>query len=157
MESEIGNAVIDIRRLVYNLRPPTLDEMGLLDAIKELGRVSSGGYKAFQVEVRTPSSLPSLDAALEVALYRIVQEALHNVARHSNATIVWISILFSDRVELEVMDNGMGLKKTLHKGVGLNSMRERAEELGGSCTVDNVGNGKTGTRVYAQIPIMNVG
>jgi two-component system NarL family sensor kinase len=111
-----------------------------------------GNRLAFSME--TPNELPSLPAAVEVACYRIVQEALTNVARHAHATSCRVRISV-DRarsvLELEVTDDGAGMPEGRRAGVGLSSMRERAEELGGTCDVDPNPHG--GTRVLARLPL----
>jgi two-component system NarL family sensor kinase len=93
-----------------------------------------------------------LSAAVEVAAYRIVQEALMNVARHAQANTCHIRLAqANDRLELEITDDGLGLAETRTQGVGLRSMQERAAELGGQCLVERGPNG--GTWVQVSLPI----
>jgi signal transduction histidine kinase len=152
-------AVADIRRLVYALRPPALDELGLIPALQEQVMLySDQGPYEIHISLETPESpvfLPSLPAAVEVAIFRIVQEALTNVVRHSCASrcIVRLALLEREsRLDLEVADNGCGIPPTRSAGVGLASMRERAEELGGMCEVKQISTG--GTRVHVQLPCL---
>jgi signal transduction histidine kinase len=140
--------ITDIRRVVYNLRPPALDELGMLPAIQEqAGQASTGGL---QVSVHAPDQMPPLSAAVEVAAYRIVMEALTNVERHAHARHCRISLSVDDQVSIEVVDDGVGLLPNHRAGVGIASMRERVAELGGSCTIESAAEG--GTRVLAFLP-----
>jgi len=100
--------------------------------------------------VDAPAELPALPAAVEVAAYRIVQEALENVSKHSKARTCSIRFANHDRLEIEITDDGIGLPPNITPGVGLRSMRERAEELGGSCAIER--GVKGGTRVLAHLP-----
>jgi signal transduction histidine kinase len=145
------DAVFDVRRLVYELRPPALDALGLLEALRaQADHHSDGGIR---VTVEAPGMLPPLPAAVEVAAYRIVMEAMNNVARHAYASTCEVRLSLDDQPEvliLEVADDGRGIGEDHKSGVGLSSMRERAEELGGSCVVSSAPSG--GTRVKAQLP-----
>jgi signal transduction histidine kinase len=147
-------AVADIRRLVYALRPPALDELGLIPTLQEqIPLYSDQGQHELHVSLETPESLPPLAAAVEVAIFRIVQEALTNVVRHSHASRCVVRLALHEQeglLELEVEDNGRGLAPERSAGVGLTSMRERAEELGGTCDVRRGGSG--GTCVQVRLP-----
>ncbi len=108
------------------------------------------------VSVDAPPDLPPLPAAVEVAAHRIALEALTNVVRHAHARecairLAIVSWRNRDFLSLEVIDDGVGLPATNHLGVGLVSMRERAEELGGTCLINNGRRG--GVKVLAQLPI----
>jgi signal transduction histidine kinase len=141
-------AISDIRRLVYALRPPALDDLGLIAAIGELFTQYRASGITFSLETREP--LPPLPAAVEVACYRIVQEALTNVVRHAHAHTCVVRLVCREQVTMEIIDNGQGLPPAYRHGVGLTSMRERAEELGGSWLIEPLPSG--GTCVRAQIP-----
>lgn len=141
-------ALQDIRRLVYDLRPPALDELGLVGALRQAAANFSDGV---HLEINVPEALPPLPAAVEVAAYRITQEALNNVARHSHARHCTVQISVQDELRLEIGDDGMGLASDVRAGVGLISMRERAAELGGQCVVESRPGG--GTRVLAWLPL----
>jgi signal transduction histidine kinase len=151
LKSQSQAAIQDIRRLVYGLRPPALDELGLVDALLEGVRQyeSVGSY----VEIASdPSPLPTLPAAVEVAVYRIAQEAITNVVRHARAKNCIVSIMAQDHhLDLTITDDGAGYPADFHFGVGLNSMRERAEELGGTIHFENQPQG--GARVQVWLPI----
>jgi signal transduction histidine kinase len=140
--------IADVRRLIYGLRPPTLDELGLIASLRPLvSRVSSPRTR---LVVDAPDPLPQLEAAVEVSAYRIVQEALTNVSRHAHATNCTIQLALEPMALLiEVSDDGCGF--TEHRiGVGLNAMRERAAELGGTCEI--VSAPGAGTTVSVRLP-----
>lgn len=143
------DAITDIRRLVYQLRPPALDDLGLLGSLRETAARYS--HNGLQVTVDPPKSPPPLPAAVEVACYRIVQEALTNVVRHASATYCAVRLQVDDTLRLEILDNGIGLGGNYRAGVGVLSMRERAEELGGSCALESRPDG--GTVVRAFLPL----
>jgi nitrate/nitrite-specific signal transduction histidine kinase len=104
------------------------------------------------IRVEAPENLPPLPAAVEVAVYRIVGEAITNVVRHAEArTCVVCITLDKGALRLDVSDDGVGIGRDRGAGVGLSSMRERAEELGGACTVEPGSGG--GTRVSARLPL----
>jgi signal transduction histidine kinase len=149
-------AVADIRRLVYALRPPALDELGLIPALQEQVLLySDQGPNAIHISLEAPEHLPPLPAAVEVAIFRIVQEALTNVVRHSHASRCVVRLALHEherRLVLEIEDNGRGLAPTQSTGVGLASMRERAEELGGMCEVKQGPTG--GTCVCVRLPFV---
>jgi signal transduction histidine kinase len=151
LQSEIRATVGNIRRLVYDLRPPTLDELGLLAAVRERAAQYTNAPAGVHITVDAPAELPALPAAVEVAAYRIVQEALENVSKHSQAQQCAIRFANHNGLEIEITDDGIGLPPNITPGVGLRSMRERAEELGGSCVIEPCMNG--GTRILARLPI----
>ena len=150
MAHHIQGAVVDIRRLVYELRPPTLDDLGLLGALREQAtRYAQGGL---QVTVEAPDALGSLPAAVEVAAYRVTMEALTNVVRHAHAGACVLKVQRNSNLTLTISDDGCGLPATVSQGIGMRSMRERAEELGGTCTIEARPGG--GTVVRACFPLM---
>jgi signal transduction histidine kinase len=142
--------VAEIRRLVYALRPPVLDELGLLSALHELTLQESS---QISTHLEAPADLPELPAAVEVAIYRIAQEALTNVVRHAQARHCALRLTLDESsgwLALAVQDDGCGLSSSRGVGVGLISMRERAEELGGRCLIQPAKSG--GTCILAHIP-----
>lgn len=141
-------AVADVRRLVYNLRPPALDELGLVGALRQSVQAVQGKVA---VTIDAPDPLPPLPAAVEVAAYRIAQEAVNNVVKHAGAQSCAITIRIHDGLQLVVEDDGKGVGETAVSGVGLLSMQERAAELGGSCVIESLPGG--GTRVTAVLPL----
>ncbi len=152
LRGELRVAIADIRRLVHGLRPPALDELGLVGALQRLaGRCGTEG-SGLRIDVEVLGELPPLPAAVEVAAYRIVQEALTNVVRHAEARTGCVRLgADGDRLTVEVTDDGAGLPAEPVPGVGLSSMRERAAETGGSCEVATGPDG--GTRVTARLPL----
>ena len=144
-------AVADIRRAVHALRPPALDELGLVPALREVA--AQYRHKGLSIDLDAPHNLPSLPAAVEVACYRITQEALTNVVRHAGARSCSVLLALDEArtVRVEITDDGRGLSSERKGiGVGLTSMRERAEELGGTFTIDSLHG--SGTRVSARLP-----
>ncbi|MDP8909482.1 MAG: sensor histidine kinase, partial [Chloroflexota bacterium] len=150
LKAQTQAAIADIRRLVYDLRPPTLDELGLISAVRE--QATSLSQNGLNVSVEAPPRLPALPAAVEVAAYRIVQEALTNVVRHAGARACHVRVSIGKTLDLEISDDGIGLADDRRGGVGLASMRERASELGGTCTVERA-SPAGGTRVVACLPL----
>src|SRR5262249_45790598 len=111
----------------------------------------ANGASTLRIMLEAPEHLPSLPAAVEVAAYRIAQEALANVVRHSDAHACRIRLALGELLELEIADDGVGLPDRRRLGVGITSMRERAEELGGTCSVETAPGG--GTLVRARLPL----
>jgi signal transduction histidine kinase len=147
LRTDLRATTAEIRSLVFALRPPLLDEHGLLGAIRHLDVALDGA----QLQVTAPEALPRLPAAVEVALYRITAEAVHNVARHAGATTCRVELGFEDAwVRLRIEDDGVGMADRPGEGVGMHSMRERATELGGRFAVRRARLG--GTRVEAWLP-----
>ncbi|MGW0589240.1 sensor histidine kinase [Streptosporangium sp. NPDC002607] len=153
--SDAEAAVADVRTLVDGLRPPALDSLGLLGALRAHTIRQPAGLR---VALRAPDGLPPLPAATEVAAYRIASEALANVRRHAGATRAELRIEMADgTLRLEVSDDGRGMRREApvpdgpgglgRAGVGLASMRERAVELGGSCVFEEHPGGGTLVRV----------
>jgi signal transduction histidine kinase len=151
LREELRAAISDIRRLVYDLRPPALDDLGLAEALRQLAARYDSKDKPLRVQVKAPENLPGLPAAVEVAVYRITQEALTNVARHAQAKTCVVQLVVNEDVLLQIVDDGVGIPAGRSAGVGLSSMRERASELGGSCVVEKAT--KSGTRVLVRLPL----
>ncbi|WP_431899458.1 sensor histidine kinase [Nonomuraea sp. bgisy101] len=143
----------DIRELVYGLRPPALDDLGLAEAVRQLAEATLAtiGEAGTAVEVTVDGELGDLPAAVEVAAYRITQEAVTNVRRHAGASTVRIALVReAAQFVVGVEDDGVGLRPDGRAGVGTSSMRERAAELGGSCVITSRRGG--GTLVEARLP-----
>jgi signal transduction histidine kinase len=151
LRDELRGAISDIRRLVYDLRPPALDDLGLAAALHQLAERYGAEGEQLRVLVEMPEDLPNLPAAVEVAVYRIAQEALTNVVRHAKAKACVVRLRVDEGVTLEIVDDGIGIPKEHGAGVGLSSMRERSSELGGSCVVESVPKG--GTQVLIRLPL----
>lgn len=150
LKEQAQRSLSGVRRLVYNLRPPALDELGLVAAVRQSSVAASGG-RDFEVRVESCQELPSLPAAVEVAAYRIALEAITNAARHARARSCRVCFSTSDAFEVEVIDDGQGMPAVVHPGVGLTSMRERVAELGG--TLELASRPQGGTQVRARFPL----
>jgi signal transduction histidine kinase len=150
--AEITEALADVRRLVHGLRPPALDDLGLLAAVEQQAERTRSAGLDVTVSADTLDGLP---AAVEVAAYRIVSEALTNVTRHADAhsAVVTLAAGTAD-LAVEVRDDGRGIAADVVAGVGLRSLRERVEELGGRYEVLCPESG--GTLVRAWLPIGGV-
>jgi len=139
-------AIADIRRVVYDLRPPALDDLGLVLALRE--QAAHYSQAGLQITIDAPEQMPPLPAAVEVAAYRIVQEALTNVVRHAQARTCAVCLSLGDALDMKIRDDGVGLPPTRRAGVGLTSMHERTAELGGTCRIESMPG--AGTCIHAR-------
>jgi signal transduction histidine kinase len=161
LENDLEDTLHQVRSLVYNLRPPALDQLGLAGAIKDYAeqvnqtnrRHNGEDDSRLIISVSAPECTPSLPAAVEVAAYRIVQEGLANVVRHSGASRCQVELECGDSLHLTIRDDGNGLPDGYRPGLGLTSMQERAEELGGRCLVKAAP--ERGLEISAIIPMSN--
>jgi two-component system, NarL family, sensor kinase len=157
LRADATAAIGDIRRLVYGLRPPTLDDLGLIGSLRQqsarLAQRPDGSSVA--VQISAPQALPPLPAAVEVNAYRIIAEALTNAARHAGASRIDVTLALAEAgaLSIEVRDDGAPCAAGWLPGFGLISMRERAAELGGSCQAGPDPEG--GGRVVASLPLGN--
>ena len=151
LRAEAVAAVGEIRRLVYDMRPPALDELGLVPAIKQrAGGVRTSDGRAVRVAITAPDVMPDLPAAVETAAYRIALEALTNAARHSGSETADLAIgVTGDGLSVTVRDHGRNGREWT-PGVGLSSMHERAAEVGGTLRITP---GHDGALVEALLPI----
>jgi two-component system, NarL family, sensor kinase len=151
LRADAVTAVGEIRRLVYDMRPPALDELGLVPALRQraaTARTADG--TTMRVSVAAPDALPQLPAAVETAAYRIATEALTNAARHSGSDTAALELAIVDgRLCIVVRDGGRN-GSSWTPGVGIASMRERAAEVGGTLTVTS---SDAGASVEALLPI----
>ncbi len=149
LRSGIQATVMDVRRIVEGLRPPALDELGLVDAVRQL---TAGLVAGTDLQVGIDADeLPRLPAATEVAAYRILQEALANAVRHAHAAHVCVRLRYADgSIDLDVSDDGSGVLVPREGGIGLPGMRERAEEIGGRFSI--VAAPGAGTTVSVTLP-----
>jgi signal transduction histidine kinase len=146
LRSGIQSTVLDVRRIVEGLRPAALDDLGLPEAVRQLGMLTP---LTVQVDV---DDGPRLPAATEVAAYRIVQEALTNATRHAGAHRACVRLHRSaDSLVVEVADDGSGVVEPRPDGIGIGSMRSRAEEIGG--TFELAATPGSGTTVVARLPL----
>ncbi|HSF37341.1 MAG TPA: ATP-binding protein [Nocardioides sp.] len=152
LRTGIQSAVLDVRRIVEGLRPPAIDEEGLGGALHRLAEdVSAGSVLVVHLDLDHPGPLP---AAVEVAAYRVAQEALTNVIRHSGAASASVRLAVdATALTLEVSDDGSGPGVGRVGGLGLLHMRERAEEIGGTLTVLSDQERGRGTCVVMRLPL----
>lgn len=151
LKTQTQETVQNIRHIVHTLRPPSLDVLGLVPALQaHFGRVATP--RSLNIQMTTaPQTFPRLSAAVEVAAYRIVLEAVTNVVNHAQAGICGVSLILENgNLKMEIKDDGVGLPIARKHGIGLDSMSERAEELGGHLELYS---SSEGTRVFAEIPI----
>ena len=147
---EVAGALADVRRLVHDLRPPALDDLGLAGAVRQ--QAERLVPAAVATTITAGEGTDALPAAVEVAAYRIASEALANVARHASADTVRVSLeREAGALVVTVADDGVGIDPAAPAGVGLVSLRERAAELGGRCSVSCPPEG--GTVVRAVLPV----
>lgn len=128
------------------MRPPALDDLGLLLALRE--QAAAYQQAGLQIIIATPERLPTLSAAVEVALYRIVQEAMTNVVRHANARRCVVRLRIDNGLWVAIEDDGRGLPASRRSGIGLTSIRERTTELGGTLTIESAAGQGTQVRVW---------
>jgi two-component system, NarL family, sensor kinase len=151
LRGDAKQAIGDLRLVVYNLRPAALDELGLLGALGE--QVDRFARQGLSINLNAPAALPVLPAAVEVATYRIITEALTNVVRHAQAHRVAITVAVDGDLCLAVQDDGAVPTANgdgWPPGLGLQSMVERAVELGGTL---QAGPSLSGGRVEARLPL----
>ncbi len=135
----LDRAIEGLRRIIARLSPRVLEELGLLAAIRRQAQLLSSHTK-MRARLELPNQLEGIDHDIEVALYRAVQEALHNIAKHSQARSFSIRLhATGERLLLEVEDDGVGLlsRSPHERGFGLTGMRERAVALGGTMTIQS--------------------
>ena len=150
----IEQSIEEVRRIGMNLRPAILDDLGLLSTIGWFIREYQTISPNIRVEKQTEIQETQVPDYLKVMIYRILQEAMNNIAKHSKASLLSLSLRKKDdRIELAIEDNGIGFDlESIKKGLGLGSMRERAELSGGSFNIASV-RGK-GTIIRASWPLI---
>lgn len=151
-DAAVGRMLQDIRRLIADLRPRMLDDFGLVPALKWLVQDAAQRH-GFRVELHEGDPQRRLPLELETLLYRAVQEALTNVAKHARADLVYVSLEWTgERVVVTVRDNGVGFgDRPLHEGLGLMGLRERLAAFGGSLWIESQ-RGR-GTTLTLSVPI----
>jgi signal transduction histidine kinase len=153
----IDHAIQQVRSISYLLHPPLLDEIGLQSALQFY---LEGFTKRSGIEIvleMKPTNFPRLTPEMETAIFRIVQEAVTNVFRHSGARGAWVTLVVEEnRVVGRVRDNGKGITDGVMEGrpdrigVGIGGMRQRVKEFGGDL---RIGNADPGTFVEVTVPI----
>jgi two-component system sensor histidine kinase UhpB len=149
-KAAVRGALEEVRRIAQELRPELLEHLGLISALTQLAR-SFGEQSGIVVERHFTSDLPKVSAEGELAIYRVTQESLTNIARHSQASRVELTLeRGADSVVLSVVDNGRGMAEAPANGGGLRGMRERAVLVGGALAVKPGRGG--GVEVRLEVP-----
>jgi signal transduction histidine kinase len=164
LSEQAREEIAEVRRLVDGLRPAALDQLGLVSALRQRAQVLNLATHASSdpaagvdgtrmvVTIDAGDDVEPLPAAVEVAAYRITLEAVNNAQRHSGATSCVVTLRRGrDTLHLRIADSGAGLAEDRSPGVGLFSMRERAQELGGTCVV--TAGSVSGTTVDVVLPV----
>lgn len=144
---DVTTAIGQVRHITYGMRPPALDEIGLVEALRQQAQ---GLSRELQVTFAVVGELGDLPAAVEVAAYRIIMEALTNVARHTSSTTAMVTLTRTETALTVDVHDDAGPTAPWRRGVGLASMQERVSELGGSVTA---GPGHDGGAVKAVLPL----
>ncbi len=147
LADEVDDVVDELKQIVRGLRPTALDQLGLLGAVAEFTRKFGDDL---QFHLALPSDPLRLPAAVEMATYRIVTEAVTNVVRHAGAEQCWLTIAAGGTVDIDIVDDGVGIDHRAGDGVGLAAMRERAAELGGRVQLRPMS--PHGTHVHVELP-----
>jgi two-component system sensor histidine kinase UhpB len=141
-----------VRNIVEQLRPETLDKLGLQIALEELVSTWQQRYKLEACELQISSDLSVLSEELSIVVYRAVQECLTNIAKHANAQHVAINLwIENNELAIVVQDDGRGFNPMLSKGFGLVGMKERITGVGGELEIDS--NLAKGTTIMARLPL----
>jgi two-component system sensor histidine kinase UhpB len=143
-----------MHRLISKLRPLALEHLGLHDALSDLLGEFQLRHPELVIQASLPESLDTLDSAMATVVYRVVQEAVHNVLRHAQAQSVKVCVSVLDKtIELEVLDNGCGRVAQFQTigHFGLSGMRERAQALGGVFELSQVE--PSGVRIVVRLPL----
>lgn len=149
LRAGLQETVTEVRRIVEGLRPPAIDELGLFGAVAELGHTLASG-SGLDLTLKLPEERPVLPAAVEVAAYRVAQEAITNVVRHAGASACQVvAMLTPETLTLQISDDGRG-SVGARPGVGMSSMRERAVEIGGCVDVRAL---DRGTSITLMLPL----
>jgi two-component system, NarL family, sensor kinase len=152
LRGDAKQALGDLRRVIHDLRPASLDELGLLGALSR--QMDQFARQGLSITLDAPPALPVLPAAVEVVAYRIITEALTNIVRHTHAEYVSIVVAIDGALCLGVHDDDATISTTngdgWRPGVGLLSMAERVAEVGGTL---QAGPTPTGGRVQARLPL----
>ncbi|WP_051371258.1 sensor histidine kinase [Streptomyces sp. 142MFCol3.1] len=153
LRADVGDAITEIRRIVYGLRPRALDEFGLVDAVRQrVTPLRAADGRPLDLTIDAPNRLPQLPAAVEVAAYRVAVEAVTNIARHSDGARARLTLALHDATSLRVTVADTGrCTEPWTPGVGIQSMHERVEQIGGTLTILTTPQGAT---VTADLPLV---
>ncbi len=154
VKTQAQDLVADVRRVVHDLRPPTLDEFGLVEALRGTIAQFRTHPNGIRIDFEADELPNNISAAVESATYHITMEAITNVIKHAHAHQCWIHLqvlAYPSRLQMTIEDDGRGLPKLIVPNVGLHSMRERAEELGGTFSIQS--RPKGGTSIIVSLPL----
>jgi two-component system NarL family sensor kinase len=146
IDGQLHVAIGEVRDVLEGLRPPALDQIGLAETLRQ--DVAALSCDGLRVELDIDDELPALAAATEVAVLRIVSEALTNVVKHASATSCRVVVTADDALVVTIADDGVGLDEGWTAGVGLTSMRGRAAEVGGSLALERAPGGGLAVRAF---------
>lgn len=152
LRTDASDAIAEIRRIVYGLRPKALDELGLIGAVRQrTSHLRSATGTALIIDITAPADLPDLPAAVEVTAYRVAVEAVTNVARHAGVPTAEINFArpLPGVLRVEIRDRGHTPGRW-RPGAGLESMRERVEQIGGTFSITT---GPAGSIITADMPL----
>ncbi|HLR62363.1 MAG TPA: sensor histidine kinase [Lentibacillus sp.] len=148
----IRSSLYEVRRIIYDLRPMALDDLGLIPTMKKYA-ATVADYNDIEIDFTTPGLEKRLEQKYEIAFFRLMQEALQNAIKHAEASLIDVRLEINPAmIEMQVEDNGKGFDPALKqdKSFGLIGMRERVEMLDGSLSVDStIGEG---TSITIQVP-----
>ncbi|MGZ6220967.1 MAG: PAS domain-containing sensor histidine kinase, partial [Syntrophales bacterium] len=155
----VRESIEEVRRIQMDLRPSTLDDLGVLATLEWFCREYQKIYFHIRIKKEIGLTESEISIPLKTVIYRLTQEALNNIAKHSKADLIHLSLqTMEDRVELTIKDNGIGFRleeilssEKPKKGLGLNSMRERAELSGGTFAIETTPG--AGTLIRANWPL----
>jgi signal transduction histidine kinase len=153
MRTEVAGAVEDVRRIIEELRPAALEDVGLARALRErAASLTARSASGMVIDVSAAEPIPDLPEQVETAAFRIAEEAMTNVVRHARASWCEVRLEVDGALVVSVSDNGIGLPaQTRPDGIGLASMRQRADDLGGCCIVSPAA--PSGVIVQAWLPL----
>jgi two-component system, NarL family, sensor histidine kinase DegS len=154
LKEMVRNALYEVRRIIYNLRPMALDDLGLIPTLKKYLSTIGEYEKNVEIHFRTAGPEQRFQSDFEVSVFRLVQESVSNALKHGNAKDIWVKIEWlRDIMNIIIKDNGQGFdqKEVKDKSFGLIGMRERIDLLKGNMTITStIGNGTT---IHFQIPL----
>ncbi len=154
LKEMVRNALYEVRRIIYNLRPMALDDLGLIPTLKKYLSTIGEYEKNVEIHFRTAGPEQRFQSDFEVSVFRLVQESVSNALKHGNAKDIWVKIEWlRDIMNINIKDNGQGFdqKEVKDKSFGLIGMRERIDLLKGNMTISStIGNGTT---IHFQIPL----
>jgi two-component system sensor histidine kinase DegS len=153
LKGMVRNALYEVRRIIYDLRPMALDDLGLIPTLKKYLQTTEDYNKGIQIEFFNLGQVIRLPAQMEVALFRLVQEAVQNALKHAEAKQIQVKMsIGKEMVTAVVKDDGKGFDMSIQKegSFGLMGMRERVDLLEGAFSINSAPD--AGTLVLIQIP-----